>query len=489
MQPNADKIEIAILRSLLHLSEFTRRVLPFLKEGYFHDPCEKRMFLTISEFTTKYNTPPTEEALGIILGQQDGMSQGEYDECVRLLPLLGEPQEHPDLQWLIDQTEKFCKDKAVYNALMESVELLDEKRSNGRSKAAIPEILKEALSISFDEHIGHDFIEDAEQRYDFYHRVEKKTPFDLDMFNKITNGGVPDKTLNVILAGTGVGKSLFMCHHAANCLSQSKNVLYITCEMAEERIAERIDANLMDITLDDLKKLPMDVYAKRLSKVTAGITGKLLIKEYPTASANAGHFRHLLDELRLKKDFKPNIIFIDYLNICASVRFKPGANVNSYTYIKAIAEELRGLAVEMCVPIFTATQTNRSGFGNTDVDLTDTSESFGLPATADFMFALIATEQLDELGQVMVKQLKNRYNDVAANRKFVVGIDRSKMKLFDVSDPTASLVNAAANDEDDAPPARARAHGRTGVNACAPTRAHGRTGARKPPIDDDDGWT
>ena len=304
------------------------------------------------------------------------------------------------------------------------------------------------------------------------------------MFNKITNGGVSDKTLNVILAGTGVGKSLFMCHHAANCLSQSKNVLYITCEMAEERIAERIDANIMDITLDDLKKLPMGVYAK----VTAGITGKLLIKEYPTASANAAHFRHLLDELRLKKDFKPHIIFIDYLNICASVRFKPGANVNSYTYVKAIAEELRGLAVEMCVPIFTATQTNRSGFGNTDVDLTDTSESFGLPATADFMFALIATEQLDELGQIMVKQLKNRYNDVASNRKFVVGIDRSKMKLFDVNDPTANLVNAAANDEDDAPPARARAHGRTGVNACAPTRAHGRTGARKPPIDDDS-WT
>ena len=488
MQPSTDKIELVILRSILHLPEYTRRVLPFLKDEYFHDDCERRLFRTISDFTTRYAAAPTQEALTIILGQQDGMSQGEFDQCSKLLPILGEPEKHPDLQWLVDQTEKFCKDKAVYNALMESVALLDEKQSNGRSKTAIPEILKEALSISFDEHIGHDFIEDAEQRYEFYHKVEKKTPFDLDMFNRITNGGVPDKTLNVILAGTGVGKSLFMCHHAANCLSQSRNVLYITCEMAEERIAERIDANLMDITLDDLKRLPMDVYAKRLSKVTAGITGKLLIKEYPTASANAGHFRHLLDELRLKKDFKPDIIFIDYLNICASVRFKPGANVNSYTYIKAIAEELRGLAVEMGVPIFTATQTNRSGFGNTDVDLTDTSESFGLPATADFMFALIATEQLDELGQVMVKQLKNRYNDVAANRKFVVGIDRSKMKLFDVSDPMANLVNAAANEEEDDRHPRPRAPARAGVNALAPMRAHGRTGMKKPPIEDDD-WT
>ena len=446
-----DKIELIILRSLLHRADFTRRVQPFLREEYFHDTCEKRLFKTVSEFIGKYNIAPTREALNIILNQQDGLSQGEFDECVKLVDSLEKTIDEPDEAWLIDQTEKFCKDKAVYNALMESIELLDEKKANGRSKNAIPEILTSALSVSFDEHIGHDFIDDAEQRYEFYHRVEQKTPFDLDFFNRITAGGVPDKTLNVILAGTGVGKSLFMCHHAANCLTQSKNVLYITCEMAEERIAERIDANLMDISMDELKKLPIDIYAKRLSKVTMGITGKLLIKEYPTAAANANHFRHLLDELRLKKNFKPDIIFIDYLNICASTRFKPGANVNSYTYIKAIAEELRGLAVEMKVPIFTATQTNRSGFGNTDVELTDTSESFGLPATADFMFALIATEQLDAVGQVMVKQLKNRYNDVAANRKFVIGIDRSKMKLFDVDESQQQLIqgNHPADAEDE----------------------------------------
>jgi replicative DNA helicase len=475
-----DNIELIILRSLLHRPEFTRRVQPFLKQEYFHDPCEKRLFNTVSDFIEKYATAPTREALKIILNQQDGLSQGEFDECVKMVECLEKSGEEPDEQWLVDQTEKFCKDKAVYNALMESVELLDEKKAKGRSKNAIPEILTKALSVSFDEHIGHDFIEDAEKRYDFYHRVEKKTAFDLDYFNKITNGGVPDKTLNVILAGTGVGKSLFMCHHAANCLTQSKNVLYITCEMAEERIAERIDANLMDITLDDLKKLPMEIYAKRLAKVTMGITGKLLIKEYPTASANANHFRHLLDELRLKKNFKPDVIFIDYLNICASSRFKANGNVNSYTYVKAIAEELRGLAVEIGVPIFTATQTNRSGFGNTDVELTDTSESFGLPATADFMFALIATEQLDELGQVMVKQLKNRYNDVATNRKFVIGIDRAKMKLFDVDESQQQLIQGnAAEDQDDED--NGHAHGGGGAY-----RRTGGYGREKPAIK---GWS
>jgi len=471
-----DKIELVILRSLLYRADYTRRVQPFLKEEYFHDNCEKRLFKTISDFIEKYSNAPTREALNIILNGQDGLSQGEYDECIKLVEAISVGQENPDEQWLIDQTEKFCKDKAVYNAIMESIELLDEKKAKGRSKNAIPEILTKALSVSFDEHIGHDFIEDASERYDFYHRVEKKTAFDLDYFNKITNGGVPDKTLNVVLAGTGVGKSLFMCHHAANCLTQSKNVLYITCEMAEERIAERIDANLMDISLDDLKKLPLEIYSKRLAKVTAGITGKLLIKEYPTASANVNHFRHLLDELRLKKNFKPDVVFIDYLNICASSRFKANGNVNSYTYVKAIAEELRGLAVEMGVPIFTATQTNRSGFSNTDVELTDTSESFGLPATADFMFALISTEQLDELGQVMVKQLKNRYNDVATNRKFVIGIDRSKMKLFDVAEEEQQLIqgnHAADQDEDD----EGRAPIRTG--------GYGRTGAREKPALDD----
>jgi replicative DNA helicase len=468
-----DKIELVILRSLLHRQGYTRRVLPFLKDEYFHDNCEKRLFKTISEFIVKYANAPTREALNIILSQQEGLSQGEFDECLRLVDGLN-PEEEPDEQWLVDQTEKFCKDKAVYNALMESIELLDEKRAKGRSKNAIPEILTSALSVSFDQHIGHDFIEDAEQRYEFYHRIEKKTPFDLDYFNRITGGGVPDKTLNVVLAGTGVGKSLFMCHHAANCLTQNKNVLYITCEMAEERIAERIDANLMDVTLDDLKQLPIDIYGKKLAKLTKNITGKLIIKEYPTASASVNHFRHLMDELRLKKNFKPDVVFIDYLNICASSRFKPGANVNSYTYIKAIAEELRGMAVEMGVPIFTATQTNRSGFGNSDVELTDTSESFGLPATADFMFAIIATEQLDELGQVMVKQLKNRYNDTATHRKFVIGIDRSKMKLFDVEENMQQLVaahNPLAEDEDeDNPPARRGAYARPRAGGHA--RAH-----------------
>ena len=444
-----DKIELIILRSLLHRPEYTRRVLPFLKDEYFHDNCEKRLFRTVSDFINKYTTAPTREALNIIFNQEEGLAQTEYESCLKLVDSLVLSEEEPDEQWLVDQTEKFCKDKALYNALMESVEILDERKAKGRSKNAIPNILTAALGVSFDEHIGHDFIEDSDARYEFYHRVEKKTPFDLDLFNKITNGGVPDKTLNVCLAGTGVGKSLFMCHHAANCLTQSKNVLYITCEMAEERIAERIDANMMDISLDELKTIPQDIYAKKLQAVTMGITGKLIIKEYPTASANANHFRHLLDELRLKKNFKPDIVFIDYLNICASTRFKPGANVNSYTYIKAIAEELRGLAVELGVPIFTATQTNRSGFSNTDVELTDTSESFGLPATADFMFALISTEQLDALGQVMVKQLKNRYNDVATYRRFVVGIDRSKMKLFDVDESQQQLVQEGGKSDDD----------------------------------------
>ena len=436
-----DKIELIILRSLLHRPDFTRRVQPFLKQEYFHDPCEKRLFNTVSEFIEKYATAPTREALKIILNQQDGLSQGEFDECVKLVECLEKSGEEPDEEWLVDQTEKFCKDKAVYNALMESIELLDEKKAKGRSKNAIPEILTKALSVSFDEHIGHDFIEDAEERYDFYHRVEKKTAFDLDYFNKITNGGVPDKTLNVILAGTGVGKSLFMCHHAANCFTQSKHVLYITCEMAEERIAERIDANLLDVTLDNLRELPKTLYEKKIQNLSSGVKGKLIIKEYPTATANVNHFRFLLDELWLKRKFKPDIIFIDYLNICASARVKSGNNVNSYTYIKSIAEEIRGLAVEYNVPIFSATQTTRSGYSSTDVGLEDTSESFGLPATADFMFALISTEELAELNQIMVKQLKNRYNDTATNRKFLLNITRAKMKVSDIQQQT---VNAMA---------------------------------------------
>ncbi len=449
---STDKIELVILRNLMYNADYTRRVLPFLKDEYFHDPCECRLFKSIGDFIQLYASAPTTEALNIILSEQDGVSQGEYDDCAKLIEILLSTKDiENDSKWLIDQTEKFCKDKAVYNALMESIQLLDEKKSKGKSRNAIPEILTSALSVSFDASIGHDFVEDSDSRFEFYHRVEQKVSFDLDYFNQITGGGVPSKTLNVILAGTGVGKSLFMCHHAAHCLTLNKNVLYITMEMAEERIAERIDANMMDIAVDDLKNLPKDVYDRRLGKVTAGLTGKLIIKEYPTATANVDHFRHLLDELRLKKNFKPDIVFIDYLNICASSRFKAGANVNSYTYVKAIAEELRGLAVQADFPIFTATQTNRSGFSNTDVELTDTSESFGLPATADLMFAVIATEELDELGQIMVKQLKNRYNDPTTHKRFVVGIDRSKMKLFDVAENDQKLfeqMGKSKGDED-----------------------------------------
>lgn len=450
---STDKIELVVLRNLLYNADYTRRVLPFLKEEYFHDPCERRLFKSIGDFIQKYHSPPTSEALSIILSEQDGVAQGEYEECTKLIDVLVASKETiNDSEWLIDQTEKFCKDKAVYNALMESIQLLDEKKNKGKSRNSIPEILTTALGVSFDASIGHDFIEDADQRFEFYHRVEQKVPFDLDFFNKITGGGVPNKTLNIILAGTGVGKSLFMCHHAASCLALNKNVLYITCEMAEERIAERIDANMMDIALDDLKTLPKNVYDRKLKQATGNLSGKLIIKEYPTATANADHFRHLLNELRLKKNFKPDIVFIDYLNICASSRFKAGANVNSYTYIKAIAEELRGLAVESNFPIFSATQTNRSGFGNTDVELTDTSESFGLPATADLMFAIVSTEELDNLGQIMVKQLKNRYNDPTTHKRFVVGIDRPKMKLFDVEEKDQKLFEQLGKkneDEDD----------------------------------------
>jgi len=342
-----------------------------------------------------------------------------------------ENKEDINSEWLTEETEGFCKNKAVYNAIMESIHIIDGK-STTKADTAIPDILSEALSVSFDTHIGHDYIEDAEKRYEFYHKVEQKVPFDLEFFNTITAGGTPQKTLNIVMAGTGVGKSLFMCHHAANCLTQNLNVLYITCEMAEERIAERIDANLMDVTMDTLKELPKQMYDKKLESATGGMSGSLIIKEYPTATANANHFRILLDELAIKKKFVPNIIFIDYLNICASSRIKPGSNTNTYQYVKSIAEELRGMAVEYNVPVFSATQTNRQGYSSTDVGLEDTSESFGLPATADFMFALISTEELDENNQVLVKQLKNRYNDTVANRKFLLQIDRSKMKLSDV---------------------------------------------------------
>ena len=424
-------IEFVVLENLIYNDEYSRRVVPFLKSEYFHNKQEKVLFESIRDFVVQYNSLPTKEAISINLDKSKSITEDEYKSISDLLDSLEKKESLPDQEWLLKETENFCKDKAVYNAIMESIHIIDGK-SASKTENAIPHILSEALSVSFDTHIGHDYIEDSDERFEFYHRVEQKVPFDLDFLNTITGGGTTPKTLNIIMAGTGVGKSLFMCHHAASCLSQNLNVLYITCEMAEERIAERIDANLMDITMDDLKDLPKQIYDSKLNTKTAGITGKLIIKEYPTATANANHFRILLDELAMKKKFKPDIIFIDYLNICASARLKSGGNINTYQYVKSIAEELRGLAVEYNVPLWSATQTNRSGFSSTDVSLEDTSESFGLPATADFMIALIATEELDEQNQVLVKQLKNRYNDTALNRKFILGINRAKMKLYDV---------------------------------------------------------
>ena len=359
------------------------------------------------------------------------MTEGELNKTLESLKEIAGDNSEQKLEWLLDTTEKFCQEKAIYNGIMDSIQILDGK-DPVRTKGSIPTILSDALSISFDPNIGHDYISNYNERYDFYHRVEKRIPFDLEYFNKITRGGLPQKTLNIALAGTGVGKSLFMCHMASACLTQNFNVLYITLEMAEEKIAERIDANLLNVTIDDLMVMPKDMFEKRMKKLKDNVKGKLIIKEYPTASANPAHFRALLNDLSLKKNFKPDIIFIDYLNICASSRIKAGANVNSYTYIKAIAEELRGLAVEFSVPIVSATQTTRSGFANSDPGLEDTSESFGLPATADFMFALISTEELQQLGQLMVKQLKNRYNDPTLHKRFTIGIDRARMKLYDL---------------------------------------------------------
>ena len=423
-------IENCILENLILNEEYSRKVVPFIREDFFTNRKERILFQCIREFLNSYNGVPTKEVLKITLDNRKDLNDDEFKDCLSTLDTFDTREENED--WLVEQTEKFCKDRAVYNAIMESIQIIDGKSKTEKTENAIPEILSDALSVSFDTSIGHDYLKDTTERYDFYHKTESRVSFDLEYFNIITNGGTPQKTLNVILAGTGVGKSLFMCHHAANCLSQNKNVLYITCEMAEERIAERIDANLMDITMDDLKVLPKELYEKKISTVAENISTSLIIKEYPTATANVNHFRILLDELKIKKNFVPDIIFIDYLNICASSRMKQGANVNSYTYIKSIAEELRGLAVEYSVPVFSATQTNRQGFSNTDVGLEDTSESFGLPATADLMFALISTEEFEEKGQVMVKQLKNRYNDVISNKKFVLGINRAKMKLFDV---------------------------------------------------------
>jgi replicative DNA helicase len=422
-------IETTILNHLVFDEEYTRKVIPFLKEEYFSDYNDRLIFKLITEYIDKYNNLPSIEALSIDLKNKDGVNEIAFKECKNIIEKM-QPNDS-EISWLLDQTEKWCQDRAIYIAIMSSIQILDDKTGK-TSKGAIPQILSDALGVSFDTHIGHDFLEDADARYEFYHTKEVRVPFDLEYFNKITQGGLPKKTLNIVLAGTGVGKSLFMCHCAAANLSAGNNVLYITMEMAEERIAERIDANLLDVSLDDLKVLPKDVYDKKVAKVKNKTTGKLIVKEYPTACAGSANFRHLLNELKLKKNFVPEVIYIDYLNICMSSRIKHGANVNSYTLIKAIAEELRGLAVEYNVPIISATQTTRSGYSNSDLGLEDTSESFGLPATADFMFGLSTSEKLEEVNQIMVKQLKNRYNDPGFIRRFVLGVDRSKMRLYDV---------------------------------------------------------
>jgi replicative DNA helicase len=423
--------EQLILRHLLNDEDYARRILPYLKPDYFSDRVERAVYEQIDLFINKFNTVPTKEALVIELDQKTNLSDSEFTECGEYISSLSvEQTEDPD--WLINTTEKFCQEKAVYNAIMESISILDDSKDQKQDKGAIPELLSNALSVSFDPNIGHDFVEDAEERFEFYHRKEERVPFDLEYMNKITQGGLPRKSLNILMAGTGAGKSLAMCHMGAANLMDGKNVLYITMEMAEEKIAERIDANLLNVTLDNLKSLSKDMYTKKIERVKGKTTGKLIVKEYPTASAGVGHFRHLLNEMKLKKSFIPDIIYIDYLNICSSSRMKAGSNVNSYTLIKAIAEELRGLAVEQNVPIVSATQTTRSGYGSSDIELTDTSESFGLPATADFMAALIVTEELDELGQIMIKQLKNRYGDPSTHKRFMVGIDRAKMRLYDV---------------------------------------------------------
>lgn len=403
-----------------------------MKSEYLSESPERKLHQEINEYITKYNNLPSSDALRLELEQRTDLNESEFKAVREILSEIEATDPRPEGdQWLLDSAEKFCQEKAIYNAIMESIQILDGKDDH-TGKGAIPELLSNALGVSFDPHVGHDYIDKSKERFDFYHKIEKRIPFDLHYFNKITGGGVPRKTLNIILAGTGVGKSLAMCHFAAAALMQQFNVLYITMEMAEERIAERIDANLMNVTMTDLKTLSKDMYDKRMAKIKSHVKGKLIIKEYPTAAANPSHFRALLNDLKLKRNFKPDIIFVDYLNICASSRIKPGANINSYTYIKAIAEELRGLAVEFDVPVFSATQTTRSGFTNSDPGLEDTSESFGLPATADLMFALISSDELDALNQIMVKQLKNRYNDLNINKRFTVGIDKARMKLYDL---------------------------------------------------------
>ncbi len=441
-------IEKTILSHLIWNEDYSRKVIPFIKEDYFTDKNDKVIFHEILKFIQKYNKTPTTTSIQIEIDNRKDLNEAQFKEIRETVSLF--EKEDVNVDWLSDTTENWCKEKAIYNAIVDGISII-EGRDNNRKPDALPSLLTDALAVSFDNRVGHDYLKDSDTRFDYYHQVEERIPFDLEFFNKITKGGLPQKTLNVALAGTGVGKSLFMCHMASNCLSQGKNVLYITLEMAEERIAERIDANLMNISIDDLHDLPKTMYQDKIEKVKKRADGTLIIKEYPTASAHTNHFRQLIQELAIKKSFKPDIIFVDYLNICASSRFRGGSNINSYTIIKAIAEELRGLAVENNLPIVTATQTTRSGFVSTDIGLEDTSESFGLPATADFMFALISTDELEELNQIAVKQLKNRYNDPTSNKRFVLGVDRAKMKLYDVEMKAQDDIVDKNQIEDDTP--------------------------------------
>jgi replicative DNA helicase len=440
-----EKVEFLILRNLLHNEEYIRKVIPFLKSEYFEDQNQKIIFEEILDFVSQYNQPATKEVLCIEVEKRKDINDTSFNEILQLVSCLDNVP--AEFNWLVSTTEKWCRDRAIYLALMESIHIADGKDEK-KNRDIIPSILSDALAVSFDNHIGHDYLQDYEQRYESYHKKEDKIEFDLEYFNKITKGGLPNKTLNIALAGTGVGKSLFMCHVASSVLLQGRNVLYITLEMAEERIAERIDANLLNVPIQDIVELPKKMFENKVNNLAKKTQGTLIIKEYPTASAHSGHFKSLLNELALKKSFHPDIIFIDYLNICSSSRFKGGSNINSYTLVKSIAEELRGLAVEFNVPIMSATQTTRSGFGSSDVELTDTSESFGLPATADLMFALISTEELEGLGQILVKQLKNRYASTDKYRRFVLGIDRSKMRLYDCEQSAQNDILKSNNDED-----------------------------------------
>ena len=432
-----ERLETIILRNLLYNEEYARKTLPFFKDEYFTQFTDKVIFQELSKYFNKYSNPPTKEAVIIELGERNDLTEENFESTTNLLKEVEEQhgkEDREDLPWLLERSEKFCQDKALYNAITDSIGIFDETKKTEHTKDAIPTILSDALAVSFDTHIGHDYLNNHDERFEFYRKKEEKIPFDLEYFNKITAGGLPRKTLNIALAGTGIGKSLFMCHVAANCLSENYNVLYITLEMAEERIAERIDANLMNVTLDSLKEIPKELYDKKINKLKERIKGKLIIKEYPTATASVNNFRALMNELKIKKGFIPDILFMDYLNLCVSTRYRDNISAGSYFVVKAIAEELRGLAVEWNIPVMSATQLNRTGFMSTDVGLEDTAESFGLPATADFMFALITTEQLEEHNQIKVKQLKNRYNDPIKYRNFVIGIDRAKMKLYDVDE-------------------------------------------------------